>query len=80
VPGSAQTTTTAVVGMTPAWGSGSIGPTTYTFNFSDTKGFQDLGVENVLVNSALDGRHGCYFAYARPINVLYLVTDTPLRR
>jgi len=61
--------------MTPAWGSGSIGPTAYTFNFSDTKGFQDLGVENVLVNSALDGRHGCYLAYARPINVLYLVND-----
>jgi hypothetical protein len=61
--------------MTPAWGSGSIGPTTYTFNFSDTKGLQDLGVENVLVNSALDGRHGCYLAYARSINVLYLVND-----
>ena len=75
VPGSAPTTTTAVVGMTPAWGSGSIGPTTYTFNFSDTKGLQDLGVENVLVNSALDGRHGCYLAYARSINVLYLVND-----
>ncbi|SPF33302.1 exported hypothetical protein [Candidatus Sulfopaludibacter sp. SbA4] len=74
VPGAAQTTTTAVTGITPAYGAG-FGPTAYTFNFSDTKGYQDLGVENILVNSALDGRHACYLAYARPFNLLYLVND-----
>jgi len=74
-PGATQPTTTAVVGMTPASGAG-FGPTAYIFSFSDTKGFQDLGVANILVNSALDGRHACYLAYARSINVLYLVNDT----
>ena len=75
VPVAAQNTTSAVVGMTPASGTG-FGPTPYTFQFSDTKGFADLGVENILINTALDGRHACYLAYARTINVLYLVNDT----
>lgn len=74
VPGGSSTTTTSVVGMSPARGSG-LAQNTFTFNFSDTKGFQDLGVENILVNDALDGRHACYLAYARSINVLYLVND-----
>jgi len=74
-PGATQPTTTAVVGMNPASGAG-FGPTAYNFSFSDTKGFQDLGVANILVNGALDGRHACYLAYARSINVLYLVNDT----
>jgi len=73
-PGGAQTTTTAVVGTTPFRGTG-LGPTVFTFNFSDTKGYQDLGVENVLVNSDLDGGHACYLAYSRPANVMYLVND-----
>ena len=46
-----------------------------TFNFSDTKGLPDLGVENILVNNFLDGRHACYLAYARSMNTLYLVND-----
>jgi hypothetical protein len=75
IPGAVAPTTTAVVGMNPAHGSGLI-PTTFTFNFSDTLGFQDLGVENILVNNAPDGRHACYLAFARTINVLYLVNDT----
>jgi len=74
VPGAAPTTTTTVNGMTAASGTG-LGPTPFTFGFTDTKGYQDLGVENILVNSALDGRHACYLAYARPSNVLYLVND-----
>jgi hypothetical protein len=52
-----------------------LGPTPYTFTFSDTKGYQDLGVQNILINTALDGRHACYLAYARQINTLYLVND-----
>jgi len=74
VPGASPTTTTSVVGMTPANGTG-FTATPFTFTFSDTKGFQDLGVENILVNSSLDGRHACYLAYARSLNVLYLVND-----
>jgi len=74
VPGGAQTTTTAVVSMSPNQGSG-LGPNPFTFNWSDTLGSQDLGVENILVNSSLDGRQACYLAFSRPGNVLYLVND-----
>jgi len=74
VPGSVQSTTTAVVGMNPASGAG-FGPTAFTFNFSDTKGSQDLGVEDILINSVLNGQHACYIAYSRLFNVLYLVND-----
>jgi len=73
-PGAPQTTTTAVVSMSPASGSG-FGPTAFTFSFSDTKGFQDLGVVNILMNNYIDGRHACYLAYSQPGNTLYLVDD-----
>jgi hypothetical protein len=73
-PGGTATTTTAVVSANPSRATG-FAATTYTFSFSDTKGFADLGVENILVNSALDGRHGCYLAFSRPGNVMYLVND-----
>lgn len=63
----------SVTGVSPARGSGSGG--TFEFNFSDTKGFQDLGVLNVLINNFLDGRSACYLAYSRPGGVLYLVGD-----
>ncbi|SPF56460.1 conserved exported hypothetical protein [Candidatus Sulfopaludibacter sp. SbA4] len=74
VPGGTQTTTTAVVSMSPNRGSG-LGPNPFTFNWYDTLGFQDLGVENILVNSSLDGRHACYLAFSRPFNTLYLEDD-----
>jgi len=72
VPGGAPTT--AVVSMNPNRGSG-LGPIAFTFNWSDTQGFADQGVENILVNSSLDGRHACYIAYSRPFNTLYLEDD-----
>jgi hypothetical protein len=34
-----------------------------------------MGVLNILINDALDGRYGCYLAYSRPLNVMYLVND-----
>jgi len=42
---------------------------TFTFQFADPNGWQDLGVVNVLINDYLDGRHACYLAYSRPLNV-----------
>lgn len=75
VPSASSTTTTSVVGVNPAQGSG-LNSTPFTFRFADTKGYADLGVENILINTALDGRHACYLAYARTVNVLYLVNDT----
>jgi hypothetical protein len=50
----------------------------YDFAFWDSNGWQDISVANVLINNALDGRRGCYFAFV-PSNVdsgtLYLVND-----
>lgn len=65
--------TPAAVTLAPVASSGA--SQSFTFQFSDPDGYQDLGVLNVLVNSALDGRHACYIAYSRPANVLYLVND-----
>jgi hypothetical protein len=58
----------------PAHATGST--QTIAFTFSDTKGWQDLGVVNVLINDALDGRTACYLAYSRAANSLYLVNDS----
>jgi hypothetical protein len=71
-----QTTSTSVVGMSPFRGSGQ-GPATFTFTFSDTLGYFDLGVMNILINNFIDGRHACYLAYAlgQPGGTLYLVDD-----
>ena len=74
VAGGTPTTTTAVVSASPARGTG-LGPTPFTFTWSDTLGFADLGVEDILINSSLDGRHACYIAYSRPLNTLYLEDD-----
>jgi len=82
-PGTTPATTTAAVGMTPTHGPDitcdSGGTCTsaipFTFTFSDTKGAQDLGVVNILINNFIDGRQACYLAYSRPLGVLYLVND-----
>jgi serine protease AprX len=68
-------TSPAVVGMSPQRGSGA-GPATFTFQFYDADGYQDLNVLNILVNDWLDGRQACYLAYVRPLNGVYLVNDT----
>jgi len=50
-----------VTGMTNAY---SIGLTqTYTFTFTDSKGWQDITVANVLINSAINGVGACYIAF-----------------
>ena len=66
--------------VSPAFGPSSLGQFTSqnqtgTFTFTSNAGFADLGVLNVLINSALDGRNACYFAYVRSANVFYLVDD-----
>lgn len=73
VPGSPPTSP-AVVGMSPQRGSGA-GPAAFTFQFYDADGYQDLNVLNILINDWLDGRRGCYLAYVRPLNGVYLVND-----
>jgi len=63
-----------VVGGTPPSGTGT--NQSFTFQFSDPAGYQSLGVVNVLINSALDGRSACYLAYSVQSNTLYLVGDS----
>jgi len=61
------------VSSSPARSTGTV--QTFTFTFSDSKGAQDLGVVNILINNFLDGRSACYIAYSRPYGLLYLVGD-----
>jgi hypothetical protein len=46
-----------------------------TFTISDTSGYTNLGVVNVLVNDSIDGRRACYIAYIQGSNTLVLVDD-----
>ena len=36
---------------------------TYKFTFTDTNGWHDISVANILVNSPIDGRQACYVAF-----------------
>jgi hypothetical protein len=74
VPGN-NPTGPAVGGVNPARSSGT-GGGAFTFTFTDTNGWQDLGVVNILVNDALNGNNACYLAYSRAYNTLYLVNDS----
>jgi hypothetical protein len=66
----------SVTGVTPPRGAATAGSNTqFTFTLTDTKGAGDFGIVNVLVNSAIDGRHACYLAYVASSNMLYLVDD-----
>jgi M6 family metalloprotease-like protein len=74
------TVTIGTVNVTPTVGSvsptgGSGATATFTIPFSDGNGAADLNVLNVLINSSLDGRNSCYFAYVRSANTLYLMND-----
>ena len=57
----AQPEPAAVVSAAPP--TGSTTSQTFTFKFSDAGGYQNLSVVDVLINSALDGRHACYVAF-----------------
>jgi len=69
-----QTTAASVTSLSPVVSSGA--SQLYTFQFSDTAGYQALGVVNVLINNVLDGRQACYLAYSVPDGTLYLVPDS----
>lgn len=65
-----------VTSINPASGSGLT--TTRTFVFTDGNGANDLGVVNVLINTALDGRNACYIGYDSANNFLVLLNDSGL--
>src|SRR5207302_1263376 len=58
--------TPAPVSVTPA--GGNTATQQFQFVFTDSAGYQDLGVLNILINNFLDGRHACYLAYSQPAN------------
>lgn len=66
-------TVPTVNSVAPAFGNGT--SVTRTFVFADADGANDLGVVNILINSALDGRNACYLAYDSTNNVLVLQND-----
>jgi hypothetical protein len=74
VPG--VTASPSADGVNPARGSGA--SRTFTFTFADTKGYQGLGLVDILINNSLDGRQACYVAFV-PMGsnsgAVYLVDD-----
>ena len=78
--------TWAVPGTTPVGPAvGAVSPPrsatpgqTYAFTFTDTSGYTDLSVVNILINNFLDGIGACYVAFAptsATSGYLYLVDD-----
>jgi uncharacterized repeat protein (TIGR01451 family) len=65
--------TPVAAGSQPSSGAGT--SQGFTFQFSHPSGWQNLGVVNILVNNALDGRRACYLAYVVQSSALYLVND-----
>jgi hypothetical protein len=66
-------TSTQALGVAPSTGSGR--SQAFIFAFSDGKGWQDLGVLNILINNSLSPQNACYLAYVPALDVLYLVND-----
>jgi len=50
-------------------------PQPVVYTFYDPRGWQDLGVLDILINRTLDPRNACYLAYSVPSSTLYLVND-----
>ena len=66
----------SVSGMSPARTATS--GQTYTYTFTDTNGYSDLAVVNVLTNGSLNGMGACYVAFvpaSATSGYLYLVDD-----
>ncbi len=72
VPGT-PTTSPSVVSLTPTRASAN--STVITARFSDSNGFADLNILNMLINDAIDGRNACYIAFIRSSATLVLVND-----
>jgi protocatechuate 3,4-dioxygenase beta subunit len=67
----------SVTGITPGRSTGL--SETCVFTFSDSNGWQDIAIANILVNSSIDGRQACYIAFVPETSssgILYLVDDS----
>ena len=67
------TPTPSVVSLVPVSSTGTT--QNLIFQFAHPSGYSNLTVMNVLINTALDGRQGCYIVYVQQTNTLYLVND-----
>ena len=54
-------------GVNPGRSASTNSPVTYAFSFTDTLGVADIAVANVLINTAIDGRRGCYLAFVNTV-------------
>lgn len=67
---------TVIPNSTPAFvATRDLGSGRREFIFRDSNGANDLGVVNILINRALDGRAACYVAYNAATEQLYLVDN-----
>jgi hypothetical protein len=68
--------TITIGSLSPARGAAPAGTlASYVLRLTDKKGASDMGVVNLLVNSSIDGRQGCYLAYSAASNSLLLIDD-----
>jgi subtilisin family serine protease len=72
-PGTVINSPPTTISVTPNSGTGLT--QSFAFVYSDPNGFADLATTYVIINAGLDSRNGCYIAYYRGPNVLYLLTD-----
>ena len=63
----------AIVSVTPASGTGT--SQTFTFLFSDTRGYTAIGSAQIIVNSPLSVANGCYLYFSRAANGIYLTNN-----
>jgi hypothetical protein len=63
----------AVTGVTPPHSTGA--RQTFTFTFTDTSGFADISVADVLINDFINGIGACYIAYIPASNAVVLVDN-----
>jgi hypothetical protein len=63
----------AAVSVTPASGSGT--SQTFTFVYSDPRGFAAISTVSVIINGTLSAANGCYLYYTRAANAMYLSND-----
>jgi hypothetical protein len=76
VPSATVLTGPTVTSITPAAASPNVRTDViYSVTVNDTNGWENLGVVNVLINSALDGDYACYLAFVPSNGQVYLVND-----
>ncbi|MEZ5351836.1 MAG: hypothetical protein R2762_04315 [Bryobacteraceae bacterium] len=76
IPGAALAVRQGVdLGLPSARPPGLANSTVITARFSDSNGFADLNILNLLINDAIDGRNACYIALIRSSATLVLVND-----